>query len=434
MREFSKYFLAGSALALMAVSSAQAGGFQRGTADTDILFEKGQFSSRFGLTYVDPQRGFTSINGQGGDFGGYTGDYQIPSVAIAFGGDDFSCAGTYVETFAADADYTGSPGGALPQQASSFAGTGGNIADSSRTNTAGAASVSRTASLSFKSNEFGATCRVSYTNDIGRFSVIGGVLAEDFHFEGRSFGTTFSVVPGLGRVAVATTQIDVDSDGDYKAGYRIGAAFEKPEIALRVQAIYRSEIEHDGIAGSGAVRVLTSLVPTLPAGAVVGVTSTLNEAISPQSLTINAQTGIAADTLLLASFRWTDWSTNKSVISSISNPAAGISSSSYSPYNWDDGYTASLGIGRAFNDKISGVVSLGYDSGVSTGSETTYTDLYTVSAGLSLKPESWAEVRFGGLIGFWADGSQSISDGAYFNGEVGDDMVYAASGSLKLSF
>jgi long-chain fatty acid transport protein len=434
MREFSTYLLAGSALALMAVSSAQAGGFQRGSADTDILFEKGQFSSRFGLTYVDPQRGFTSINGQSGDFGGYTGDYQIPSVAIAFGGDDFSCAGTYVETFAADADYTGSPGGALPQQASSFAGTGGVIADSNRTNLAGAASVSRTASLSFKSNEFGATCRASYTNDIGRFSVIGGLLAEDFHFEGRSFGTTFSVVPGLGRVAVATTQIDVDSDGEYKAGYRIGAAFEKPEIALRVQAIYRSEIQHDDIAGSGAVRVLTSLVPTLPAGAVVGVASTLNEAISPQSLTINAQTGIAADTLLLASFRWTDWSTNKSVISSISNPAAGISSSSYSPYNWDDGYTASLGIGRAFTDKISGVVSLGYDSGVSTGSETTYTDLYTVSAGVSLKPESWAEIRFGGLVGFWADGSQSISDGAYFNGEVGDDMVYAASGSLKLSF
>ncbi|WP_188851406.1 long-chain fatty acid transporter [Aureimonas glaciei] len=434
MKRFANYFLAGGALALMAASSAQAGGFQRGSADTDILFEKGTFSMRYGLTYVDPQRGFTSINGQGGDFGDYTGAYQIPSVTVAFGGDDFSCAGSYVESFAAEADYTGSPGGALPQQASSFVGTGGNIDDSDRTNLATAASVSRTRSLSFKSNEFGATCRVSYTNDYGRFSLLGGVIAEDFHFEGSSFGTTFGVIPGVGKIPVAATQIDVESDGGYKAGYRIGAAYEMPEIALRVQAVYRSEIKHDDVEGDGTVTVLQSLVPGLPAGAVVPITSSLNEAISPQSLTINAQTGIAADTLLLASFRWTDWSTNKSVISSISNASLGISSSSYSPYNWDDGYTASLGIGRAFNDKISGVVSLGYDSGVSTGSETTYTDLYTVSAGLSVKPENWAEIRLGGLIGFWSSGSQSVDEGAYFNGEVGDDMVYAGSASLKLSF
>ena len=111
-----------------------------------------------------------------------------------------------------------------------------------------------------------------------------------------------------------------------------------------------------------------------------------------------------------------------------------MDSSSYSPYNWDDGYTASIGLGRAFTDEISGAISLGYDSGVSTGSETTYTDLYTVSGGVSLKPNKWAEIRFGGLVGYWTDGDQSVSDDAYFNAHVDDTFVYGGNASLKLSF
>ena len=433
MRNFT-LLLAGSALALVSVSTtAFAGGFQRGTADTDILYEKGTFSSRFGMTYVNPNRGFSSINGQDGDFSDYTGIYQIPSASIAFGNDDVACAGTFTEAFAAEADYTGSPGGALPAQASSVPGVGGDIDDDQRTNLAAASSVSQTRSIGFNSNEFGLTCRASYTVDYGRFSLLGGLFVEDFQFEGSSLSTTFTTIGGR-RVPVVTTQIDVDSEGSYETGYRIGAAFEMPEIALRVQALYRSEVKHDEIAGDGTVTILSSLIASRPVGAVIPVNSYLNEATSPQSFTVNAQTGIAEGTLLLASFRWTDWSTNKSAISSISNVAAGIDSSSYSPYNWDDGYTASIGIGRAFTDEISGAIALGYDSGVSTGSETTYTDLYTVSGGVSLKPNKWAEIRFGGLVGYWTDGDQSVSDDAYFNAHVDDTFVYGGNASLKLSF
>ncbi len=78
-----------------------------------------------------------------------------------------------------------------------------------------------------------------------------------------------------------------------------------------------------------------------------------------------------------------------------------------SPYNWDDGYTVSLGVGRAFNENVSGSISIGYDSGVSRGSETTYTDIYTLSGGVSLKNNKWAELRFGGLVGYWTGGEQS---------------------------
>ncbi|UIJ73576.1 long-chain fatty acid transporter [Aurantimonas sp. HBX-1] len=466
-----RMMMTGAAFATIALSStALAGGFQRGTADTDILYEPGTFSMRSGLTYVTPQRGFDSVNGVSGDFGDYTGNYSIPSFAVGFGGEMFGCAGTYTESFAATADYSDTLDGALPRQVSSTQST----SNADRLNFTGATATSRTRTIGFDSNEFGLTCRVSYTADIGRVSLLGGVFAEDFNFDGSSYGFrnlngAFAASGAQGRLLVGglttfvpgaqvtlPSLVEVDSRGGYKAGYRIGLAYEKPEIALRAQVLYRSEVKHDDVTGTGTVTILDTAyaslngqrvsIPQLDGliaaagrgagaipGRVIDVESSLNEAISPQSLYINAQTGIAEGTLLLASFRWTDWSTNGSVVSTIYSPETGTSSS-YSPYNWRDGYTASIGIGRAFNEEISGAVSLGYDRGVSTGSETTYTDLYTVSAGVSFKANKWSEIRFGGLVGYWTDGDQSIADGAYYDGTVGEDIVLGGSASLKFTF
>lgn len=455
MNMISKWMGTAALVSLALSGAAQAGGFQRGTADTDILFEPGSFSTRAAVTYISPQRGFTSINGQSGDFSDYTGNYTIPSYSVKFGGDDLACAGTFVETFAAEGDYTGSPDGALPLQRSS------------------ALTTSRTRTIDFHSNEVGATCRVSYQHDIGRFSLLGGVFMEDFNFDGSSFGfrnlnpqLAASGVQGAALVGAVTgaipngqitlpTLVDVENQGSFKAGYRLGVAYERPEIALRVQAIYRSEVRHDDISGSGTVQVngpayvtlngeAVPLPPVLagqiagavatqfPVGTVIPVASELNTAISPQSFTVNAQTGIAEGTLLLASFRWTDWSTNRTVVNTISSPVIGTSASEQ-PYYWRDGYTVSLGVGRAFNETVSGLVAIGYDRGVSTGADTTYTDLYTLSGGIGLR-QGFAELRFGGLVGYWTDGVQSTDRGAYFDATVGDDWVLGANASLKFTF
>lgn len=409
-------------------TTALAGGFQRGTADTDILFEQGTVNTRASFTYIDPQRGFTSIEGQSGDFGNYTGNYLIPNYAISLGNDVFGCAGTATESFAAEADYSDAPGGALPMQVSSTQ----SMSTADRLNFGTASSVSRTQRLAFESQEIGLTCRVSYAAESGRYSLLGGVFVEDFHFEGTSLGTTY-VAPGV-PIAAVNSRIEVDSDGDFKAGFRIGAAYEIPEYALRIQAMYRSEVKHDDVAGDGTVTILNSLVPTLPAGTVIPVDSYFSEATSPQYIDIKAQTGIAPGWLLLGSFRWTDWSTNEVSVSSISNPAFGVSSSSYAPYHWRDGYTAQIGVGHAFNEQISAAVAVGYDSGVSTGAETTYTDLYTLSGGVSFKANKMAELRFGGVVGYWTEGDQSVSEDSYYKATVGDDLVYGFNATLKLTF
>ncbi|MEN3793302.1 long-chain fatty acid transporter [Fulvimarina sp. MAC3] len=475
MSSISKTVCFGALAAALLSSSAMAAGFQRGTPDTDILFEPGTTSLRWGLTYVDPQRGFESINGQRGDFGDYVQDFNIPSMAVSFGGESFACSVHYTESFAAEADYTGSPGGALPFQVSSTQST--NNADRIPSQNPGATSLSRTRKIKFDSDEFGSTCRASYASDYGRFSLLGGVYFENFSFQGSSFGFTnlnpqiaasgpagaglAAQLSGFGLQATLPTQIDTDVKSGYDTGYRIGAAYELPEIALRAQVLYRSEVEHENIRGTANVSVLNTAyvsrggVPVsipLPNPALLGIgaagsrattaiqginaaggfSGSLSDVTSPQYVDVKFQSGIAEDTLLLASFRWTDWSTNNAVVNTLSGPLG--TTSSYQPYQWRDGYTASLGVGRAFTDQVSGALAVGYDRGVSTGAETTYTDLYTLSGGVSLKGAEWAELRVGGLVGYWTDGEQSTSQGAYFNGTVGDDVVLAGNASLKFTW
>ena len=83
-------------------------------------------------------------------------------------------------------------------------------------------------------------------------------------------------------------------EDDTKAGYVLGLAYEIPEIALRFSAAYSPEIEHkaeitERLFGHGHS---TSDV----------------EYVTPQSLNLDFQTGIADGTLLLASYRWTEFS------------------------------------------------------------------------------------------------------------------------------
>ena len=59
---FSKVLLSAIAASALA-TSAFAGGFARGEADTDILYEDAAGAFRTGLTYVIPSRDYETISG-----------------------------------------------------------------------------------------------------------------------------------------------------------------------------------------------------------------------------------------------------------------------------------------------------------------------------------------------------------------------------------
>ena len=62
-------------------STAMAGGWNRGEADTDILFEPGTVVSRAGITYVSPRRDYSTVNGATATDERFSQDYVIPSFA-----------------------------------------------------------------------------------------------------------------------------------------------------------------------------------------------------------------------------------------------------------------------------------------------------------------------------------------------------------------
>jgi long-subunit fatty acid transport protein len=125
------------------------------------------------------------------------------------------------------------------------------------------------------------------------------------------------------------------TDADYRLGYVVGAAWERPDIAARVALTYNSEIVH----------TLDALE--------AGFANTQFDTEVPASVNLEFQTGIAANTLLFGSVRYVDWSKFD-----ITPPLFGSPLVDYS----EDTVSYNLGIGRRFNDQWSGAVTLGYEA------------------------------------------------------------------------
>lgn len=107
----------------------------------------------------------------------------------------------------------------------------------------------------------------------------------------------FSVYGGL-RVVEAEGEADIffpvpytmRANGSTELGYMVGVAYERPEYGMRVALTYQSTTEHS----------FDTVENGFPTGTF--------EATVPQALTLEAQTGIAQDTLLIGGIRWVDWS------------------------------------------------------------------------------------------------------------------------------
>ena len=341
-----KALLAGCAT-LAAVGAAAAGGYSRGTADTDLIFEEGNFNMRAGVTIVMPQRGYETLTappagplagltpGQSyaSTDGNYTQTYAIPSVAIKFNvADDLRCAGTYTQSFGADSEFG--------PQAILF----GSLADGTGTVSEG-----------FDTNEFGATCGYKFDLAKGRAWLIGGAFLQDFTYSQtvRLNGQVVAgglVLAGLLNPAAApafaaainNTDATLRFNGDYEPGFRVGVAYEIPEIALRAQLMYRSQVHH-----TPEGTFTTALDgPSGPA-------PTIGDGTLPQSVELKLQSGIAPGWLAFGSVRWTDWS----VLDTLDYTILGgpLPGDRELEYFYKDGWTATGGLGHSFSETISGV-------------------------------------------------------------------------------
>lgn len=161
------------------------------------------------------------------------------------------------------------------------------------------------------------------------------------------------------------------------AGWLAGAAFQIPEIALKASVTYRSEIDHDvdafeTLSAEAAFdrnpAVLARLGVT-PAQVAAMKSTGKTEITTPQSVNLDFQTGIMANTVAFANFRWVDWSSFSiqphkfGKISEAIGPLVGRPDGFNLVEYSDDQYTATVGVGRKVNDQWAGNVSVGWDSG-----------------------------------------------------------------------
>lgn len=221
-----------------------------------------------------------------------------------------------------------------------------------------------------------------------------------------------------------------------KLGWVAGAAYSIPEIAFRAAVTYRSEIDYESPIGE-SLPSLNYLPSTTRSGIEANVVNADKVKITtPQSVNFNLQTGISREHQLLGTLdvRWVPWSDFKitpplyHAASKVQYPN-GLNLVQYSKDQWK----VDLGLGKRFNDKLSGSVNVGWDSGAgnpvsSLGPVNGY---YSVGGGVkyNFTPE-WA-LSVGGKYLKFGDATAELPNGKVV-GEFKDNDGYAVG--VKLAY
>ena len=201
------------------------------------------------------------------------------------------------------------------------------------------ASVDYTTPGAFFDSSFAEVESIAYTG-LGRYkisdrvSVYGGLRLVGLSGDLLVLSPTTTDNPALGPQPYA-----LSVSKDYQLGYLLGAAYETPDIALRFALTYESKTHHDIDDTTGAPF----------------------EVELPQSVTLHAQSGIAANTLLFGSVRWREWSKFQVQPADFFSLETGVPVNVPIASGPSDIWTYELGLGRRFNENWSGAVILGYE-------------------------------------------------------------------------
>ncbi|WP_170480230.1 OmpP1/FadL family transporter [Ruegeria arenilitoris] len=317
-------------------TTVQAGGLDRSGQGVNILFEEGSaVQLRLGYTKPDVSGSMQDLIpasptfGQTIDSGNVSNSFWSPHLAYKTAlTEELDFALIYDQPFGADIDYSSDY--PLSQNVLGLVGIPGATTDVLR---AEADTDAITALLRYKFD--------------GGFSVIGGVRAQ------RLKASVSVPIAGAG-VTPPQGGYRTETDAEIDFGYVLGVAWEKPEIAARVALTYNSKITHD--LSQTEARDVIGLTPLGPAASRVSA-DTSSEVVTPQSVNLDFQTGVAPKTLLFGSIRWVDWPQTV-YAPPVYTSLTGINLVDYEDATW----TYSLGLGYQFTNEFSGAVTLGYES------------------------------------------------------------------------
>lgn len=381
-------------LSLIPTTSAFAAGLDRSGQSIAAFLQPGNYFEA-GISILDPE--VTGKDTSKNNTGDMASDYYFPHAALKIQATDhFSVGLIYDQPFGADAEYSGNST-FVENRPVPFQGGTSVTVDTQNLNLL----------FGYQPNE--------------NWNLYAGAVYQTVDGTVLLRGTTYSVFNGY----------DFRTGEDESVGWLAGVAYQIPEIALKASVTYRAEIEHKmnasenfGAAGyisiPGAPGQSTQLNQLMTA---LNASSGETKLTTPQSVNIDFQTGIMANTVAFANVRWVDWSNfkvqpyNFAKLSKVvgQNPTInkpnGFNLIDYK----EDQISATVGVGRKFNERWGGNVSVGWDSGAGNPVTTLgpTEGFWSVGTGVRFSP---AENYFigAGVKYFWLGDADAVT-GAHSN-------------------
>ena len=231
-------------------------------------------------------------------------------------------------------------------------------------------------------------------------------------------GENFSVLGGVKRTSVADATADIfklsgatsaaTATGTSENSYIAGVAYERKDIALRVEYIVEQDVTFE-------------LATT---GGLLGAATANTTGSIPDYQTINFQSGVAEDTLIFGSIRKADWSNHQIAVAPQTQAAP---TSSFS-----DSTTYSIGLGRRISDELSVSASYSFeDASEATGTSLLSTTDGYDTIGVSARYKINSEMELSGGLARTNVGDKTITASG-LSGAFTDNSV--TSFGFKLAF
>ena len=418
-------------LATVPMTGAFAAALDRSGQSISAFLQPGNYFEA-GISVLDPnvsgkvRNGYTphaalpasSAGLQNTSVGEMAGDYYFPSAALKLQvTDNFSFGLIYDQPFGAEAEYstgtqktTALPGPLAPlgNQGLFHNGTEGTSGEVKSQSISMLFGYQPTENFNF------------YAGPV--YQTIKG----DVQLRGLAYG---------GNATFGGYNASIKETGDI--GWLAGAAFQIPDIALKASVTYRSEIEH-------SVNVKESFNS---AGLLAGLNAapSLNTDITtPQSVNLDFQTGIMANTVAFANVRWVDWSSfsiQPYKFGLASKSAAIQAQTGKSEFDLvaytDDQISATVGVGRKLNDQWAGNVSVGWDSGAGNPVTTLgpTEGYWNVGLGAQFSPTPQTFIA-GGVKYFWLGDAKAQAASQFDTANYVADFEsnYAIAYGLKMGY
>ncbi|MHA3893319.1 OmpP1/FadL family transporter [Acinetobacter sp. GXMZU3951] len=385
-------------LSLIPTTSTFAAGLDRSGQSIAAFLQPGNYFEA-GISILDPDvSGKDKDNQNTGDM---ASDYYFPHAALKIQATDHVSIGLiYDQPYGADAEYSGN-NNFVQNGAAPFEGGTSVVVDTQNLNLL----------VGYQPNE--------------NWNLYAGAVYQTVDGTVLLRGKTYSVFNGY----------DFRTGEDESVGWLAGVAYQIPEIALKASVTYRAEIEHKMNAYENFGSTAIPNNPLTPVISAISSSNSETTLTTPQSVNIDFQTGIMANTVAFANVRWVDWSKFKvqpyqfgklsqylGQNNLVPNKPNGFNLIDYK----DDQISATVGLGRKFSDRWSSNISVGWDSGAGNPVTTLgpTEGFWSVGTGVRFSP---AENYFigAGVKYFWLGDADAVTGAHSAAGTFTDNNAIA---------